>query len=95
MIDGRDIPIELTGIRPGEKLHEILVSEEESYRTIKRGDYYVIRPMLPELGDGDVDVNGSSAIQKEFSSVDVSMDAESIRRLLQPYMEGMLKGVTI
>ncbi len=38
----------ITGIRPGEKIHEILVSEEEANRTIGRGDYYVILPILPE-----------------------------------------------
>ena len=26
-----------TGIRPGEKIHEILVSEEEAYRTVQDG----------------------------------------------------------
>ena len=29
LIGGREIPIEVTGIRPGEKMHEIMVSEEE------------------------------------------------------------------
>jgi FlaA1/EpsC-like NDP-sugar epimerase len=42
-------PIEITGIRPGEKLHEMLISEEEANRTVIRGDYFVILPMLPEL----------------------------------------------
>ncbi|MGH9650985.1 MAG: polysaccharide biosynthesis protein, partial [Terriglobales bacterium] len=36
LIDGRNIPIALTGIRPGEKTHEILVSEEECHRTLRR-----------------------------------------------------------
>ena len=46
-----DQPIEtvFTGIRPGEKVHEQLVSEEEAYRTVVRGNHYVIQPMLPEL----------------------------------------------
>ena len=49
LIGDRKIETVVTGIRPGEKVHEILVSEEEAYRTIERGDYYVIQPMLPEL----------------------------------------------
>src|SRR5262249_41927983 len=32
MIGTRAIPIAFTGIRPGEKVHEIMVSEEECYR---------------------------------------------------------------
>ena len=39
----------MTGIRPGEKIHEIMVSEEEAYRTVERGQYYGILPMLPEV----------------------------------------------
>ena len=41
LIGGRDIPIVFTGIRPGEKIHEIMVSEEECHRTIERDGYYV------------------------------------------------------
>jgi UDP-glucose 4-epimerase len=37
LIDGRPIEIKVTGVRPGEKLHEILISEEEIYRTAERG----------------------------------------------------------
>ena len=33
LIGERDIEIVFTGIRPGEKIHEILVSEEEAPRT--------------------------------------------------------------
>jgi UDP-glucose 4-epimerase len=33
----KEMPITYTGIRPGEKVHEIMVSEEECYRTIEQG----------------------------------------------------------
>lgn len=33
-----------TGIRPGEKIHEVLVSEAESFHTIKKSDYFLIYP---------------------------------------------------
>lgn len=49
LIGSRKIETIVTGVRPGEKLHEILVSEEEAQRTYKRNDYYVIGPILPEL----------------------------------------------
>lgn len=38
-----------TGVRPGEKIHEIMISEEEESRTERRGDNLVILPILPEL----------------------------------------------
>lgn len=39
-----DHPIEITGIRSGEKLHEILVNEYEMQRIIEEPDYYTIFP---------------------------------------------------
>ena len=57
IVGSRPIDTVFTGIRPGEKVHEQLVSEEEAYRTVVRGNYLVIQPMLPELRrsrDGDV-----------------------------------------
>lgn len=35
------------GIRPGEKIHETLISPAESVRTVEFGDYYVILPQIP------------------------------------------------
>lgn len=35
------------GIRPGEKLHEVLVSEDEARHTLELEDMYVIRPSHP------------------------------------------------
>ena len=43
-----------TGIRPGEKVHEILVSEEECHRTSRAAATTSIAPILPELRDGPV-----------------------------------------
>lgn len=39
--------IENTGIRPGEKLHEALLSEDEARHTVEFDDSYVITPMHP------------------------------------------------
>ena len=38
---------EYIGIRPGEKLHEVLVSEDESRQTLETEDMYVIQPSHP------------------------------------------------
>jgi len=37
---------EITGIRPGEKMHEVLLSEEESRRAFELKDYFVIIPEM-------------------------------------------------
>jgi UDP-N-acetylglucosamine 4,6-dehydratase len=38
--------VELTGIGPGEKLHETLISVDEANRTLEYDDYYLIQPSL-------------------------------------------------
>jgi len=39
-----DSEIEVIGIRPGEKLHEVLINEDESRSTVEREDRYVVTP---------------------------------------------------
>lgn len=38
----------IVGIRPGEKIHEEMITEHDSYSTLDAGDYYIILPVLPE-----------------------------------------------
>jgi UDP-N-acetylglucosamine 4,6-dehydratase len=41
------MPREIIGIRPGEKLHEVLVTADESRHTVDAGDVYVVLPEHP------------------------------------------------
>jgi len=84
LINGRDIPITYTGIRPGEKIHEIMISEEECYRTVERNGYYVITPMLPELRSAPID---QPALTSEYSSANVTLSQADLRELLAPYLD--------
>lgn len=79
LMGDRTIPIEYTGIRPGEKIHEIMVSEEECFRTVEENGYYVILPMLPELRD---DSDTASALTREYSSMDDNISVEELKQLL-------------
>ena len=79
LIGGRDIETVVTGIRPGEKIHEILVSEEEATRTILGYEgYFAVRPMLPELA-GPVD---EPAFIGDYSSADYLMSAAELADFL-------------
>jgi UDP-glucose 4-epimerase len=81
LVGDRAIETVFTGIRPGEKIHEILVSEEEAHRTVTRGPYHVILPILPELKpETDEPVLGT-----EYSSADELMSVEQCARLLEAY----------
>jgi UDP-glucose 4-epimerase len=40
----KDYPTKAVGIRSGEKIHEVLVSEEEMVRATEEDDYFVIHP---------------------------------------------------
>lgn len=42
--------IKYTGIRPGEKIHEVLISRDEARNTLDLGDFFVIRPAFPFWG---------------------------------------------
>ena len=80
LIDGRDIEMVVTGIRPGEKIHESLLSEEESTRTVfGDGACYALRPMLPELA-GPVT---EPALVGEFSSDTAIMNKEELAVFLK------------
>ena len=41
------VPTQVIGIRPGEKLHEVMITEDDSMNTVEGNDYYAI--LSPEL----------------------------------------------
>jgi UDP-N-acetylglucosamine 4,6-dehydratase len=38
----------IVGIRPGEKLHEEMIASDDSYRTLRQADRYVVQPTVKE-----------------------------------------------
>lgn len=81
LIGERNIEIKITGIRPGEKMHEIMVSEEEANHCVRRGDYYAILPMLPELRQNSKEE--TNVLLKEFSSADTVLGYNETLNLLK------------
>lgn len=79
LMGDKNLPLVYTGIRPGEKVHEIMVSEEERFRTVERGEYYVILPVLPELRE---EQDFTLALEAEYSSQDRNISVTALRELL-------------
>lgn len=82
LIGDRQVKTVITGIRPGEKVHELLVSDEEAHRTIDKGDYYVILPMLPELRRSYSEI---LPLGHEYSSSDYLLSPEGVEALLREH----------
>jgi UDP-glucose 4-epimerase len=80
LIGDRKIEIKITGIRPGEKIDEIMISEEELYRTVDRVKYYAIQSILPELRSGE---EKPAELKGEFSSATDLMNFEQICQMLK------------
>ena len=78
------------GIRPGEKIHETLISPAESVRTVEFGDYYVI---LPQISIPAVEKKYAGLRrQKEFryaSDTTTQIGKKELRSLLEK--EGWIK----
>jgi UDP-glucose 4-epimerase len=79
LVGDRSIETVVTGIRPGEKVHEILISEEEAHRSVERGRFYAIRPVLPELHG---DAEALAVLPGEYSSANEVMSYDEVVGLL-------------
>ena len=79
LIGKRRIKVKVTGIRPGEKVHEILVSEEEGPRTVERGPVLAILPLMPELRKERV---AGKAFNREYCSADCLIPKAEVHKLL-------------
>jgi UDP-N-acetylglucosamine 4,6-dehydratase/5-epimerase len=52
------MPIDIVGIRPGEKLHEVMCPEDDSHLTLEFADHFVIRPTIQFVRPTDFTRNG-------------------------------------
>jgi UDP-N-acetylglucosamine 4,6-dehydratase/5-epimerase len=58
-----ELPQHIIGIRPGEKLHEIMCPKDDSHLTLDFFDYYVIKPAIRFIDD-EVDFSKNASGEK-------------------------------
>ncbi len=76
-----DAEIEIVGVRPGEKLHEEMISAHDARRTVDCGDHYLILPDIPVPGRNEFPPGGSvpAGFQYTSDNNDEWLDVETLR----------------
>jgi UDP-N-acetylglucosamine 4,6-dehydratase len=81
--------IDEIGIRPGEKLHEVLISEDEARNTVDRDRMYIVKP--PEtLWERSLQYDGKplpEGFRYASDSNEEWLDIPGINELIQPFIE--------
>lgn len=77
-------PLVETGIRPGEKLHEEMISREDARRTVRQDDRYIV---LPTLAEWDFQEPEGDSVPEGFAYAsdtnDMWLSVDEIRALLE------------
>jgi UDP-N-acetylglucosamine 4,6-dehydratase/5-epimerase len=58
---------EIVGIRPGEKLHEQMIGEEDALHTYEYSDYYKILPAIHKWSEDPDRINGGVKVSPDFT----------------------------
>jgi len=75
-----DAEINVVGIRPGEKLHEAMIMEDDARHTREYDSYYVIQPEFPWWGEDETDQGKLLADGFKYTS-DTNYDWLSVEEL--------------
>ncbi len=80
------LPQEIIGIRPGEKLHEIMVTADDGRNTIMLEDRYIIEPVFAFWKHKLYDDRGAQKVPEDFAYTsdanDQWMDADKLMEML-------------
>jgi UDP-N-acetylglucosamine 4,6-dehydratase len=82
-----DCRFDIVGIRPGEKLHEVMVTSDDARMTLEFDDHYVIEPSFHFWNRQDyLQSNGGKAVPEDFeyssSGNEIWLQKEELRRMI-------------
>lgn len=89
-----DAELEVVGIRPGEKLHEVLIHEDEARSTVERDDMFVVKPTVT-LWQRDLTYEGRPLPEGFRYASDTNPDwltMEQIHQIIAPFEAEYLQG---
>ena len=75
--------VEIIGIRPGEKLHEVLLTQDEARHSKDMGDYYIIEPELKfwDRNNGHEGKPLSEGFRYSSESNTIWLDADALKSM--------------
>ncbi len=83
------LPQRVIGIRPGEKLHEVMITEDDARMTLDCGDRYVITPSFPFWNGAPYRDNGSKPVPEGFRYASDTnnewLDAAGLQEMLSEF----------
>ena len=73
---------EIVGIRPGEKLHEQMINEEDALHTYEYADYYKILPAIHAWSEDPKRIQNGKKVSDGFTySSDSNLDVMTVEEL--------------
>lgn len=87
-----DCKTEVIGIRPGEKLHESMITMDDARSTIDCGDYYIIAPTLNWWDQSKSDAHAGEPVAEDFEyssdKNDQWLTLDQLTTMIQPFEDG-------
>ncbi|MBT3392136.1 MAG: UDP-N-acetylglucosamine 4,6-dehydratase (inverting) [Chloroflexi bacterium] len=87
--------LDIVGIRPGEKLHEMMISRDESRSTIELDDMYVVLPVEAFWFGGEWQEKGDPVLDGFRYSSDKNtewLELDEIKKIIAPFEEEFAQG---
>ena len=87
--------VEIMGIRPGEKLHEVLISEDESRSTVEMEDMYIVQPSANAWFGHDWQTEGKvlpAGFRFGSDNNPSWLNVSQIREMVAPFEDRLVNG---